>query len=84
MQRVKDFDAKNIWMPKRSAYGGICQYAVAASKKVVQDSGIHMEEEDPYMVGISIGSRESGSLQTVENGNFVKSAEGAAPEKSVR
>ncbi|WP_411337080.1 beta-ketoacyl-ACP synthase II [Ruminococcus gauvreauii] len=63
---VKDFDAKEYMDAKAAKrMEAFCQYAVAASKEAVQDSGIHMEEEDPYMVGISIGSG-IGSLQTVE------------------
>ena len=42
-----------------------CQYAVAAAKEALEQSGIDMEQEDPFMVGCSIGSG-IGSLQTVE------------------
>lgn len=42
-----------------------CQYAVAAAKEALEQSGINMEQEDPFMVGCSIGSG-IGSLQTVE------------------
>lgn len=41
------------------------QYAVAASKEALADSGLDMEKEDPYMVGTSIGSGV-GSLQAIE------------------
>lgn len=34
-----------------------CQYAVAASAEALKDSGISMEQEDPYRVGVSVGSR---------------------------
>ncbi len=42
-----------------------CQYAVAAAKEAMEQSGLCMEEEDPYRVGCSIGSG-IGSLQTIE------------------
>lgn len=41
------------------------QYAVAAAKEAVEQSGLDMEKEDPYMVGCSIGSG-IGSLQALE------------------
>lgn len=41
------------------------QYAVAAAKEAIEHSGLDIEQEDPYMVGCSIGSG-IGSLQTVE------------------
>lgn len=41
------------------------QYAVAASKEALEDSGLDMEKEDPYMVGTAIGSG-IGSLQAME------------------
>lgn len=41
------------------------QYAVAASKEALADSGLNMEKEDPYMVGTSIGSG-IGSMQALE------------------
>ncbi|MCI7812723.1 MAG: beta-ketoacyl-ACP synthase II [Lachnospiraceae bacterium] len=42
-----------------------CQYAVAAAKEALEQSGLDMEQEDPYRVGCSIGSG-IGSLQAVE------------------
>ena len=41
------------------------QYAVAAAKEAFDDAGITMEQEDPYRVGVIVGSG-IGSLQTVE------------------
>ncbi len=41
------------------------QYAVAAAKEALEDSGLNMENEDAYMVGTAIGSG-IGSLQAVE------------------
>lgn len=46
------------------------QYAVAAAKEAFEDAGIDMENEDPYRVGVIVGSG-IGSLQTVET-NYKK------------
>ena len=42
-----------------------CQYAVAAAKEAMEDSGLDMDKEDSFRVGCSIGSG-SGSLQVIE------------------
>lgn len=42
------------------------QFAVAASKEAMEDAGIDMEKEDPYMAGVAIGSG-IGSLQAMES-----------------
>lgn len=42
-----------------------CQFAVAAARQALEDSGIQVGEEDPYRIGISIGSG-IGSLQAME------------------
>lgn len=41
------------------------QYAVAAAKEAGADAGLEMEKEDPYRVGVIVGSG-IGSLATVE------------------
>ena len=41
------------------------QFAVAASKEALEQSGIDMEKEDPYRVGVCVGSG-IGSLQAME------------------
>ena len=41
------------------------QYAVAAAKEAIDDSGLDISKEDPYMVGCAIGSG-IGSLQAME------------------
>ena len=63
---VKGFEGKN-YMDVKSARRMelFCQYAVAASKEAMEQSGINMEEEDPYRVGCAIGSGV-GSLQAME------------------
>lgn len=63
---VKGFNAKDYMDPKAAKrMEPFCQYAVAASKEAIEDAGLDMSKEDPYRVGISIGSG-IGSLQTVE------------------
>lgn len=63
---VKGFDGKNYMDPKSAKRMELfCQYAVAASKEALEQSGIDMEKEDPYRVGCAIGSGV-GSLQAME------------------
>ena len=63
---VKDFDPAQ-YMDKKSArrMEQFCQFAVAATRQAVADAGLIMEQEDPYMVGCSVGSG-IGSLQAME------------------
>ena len=42
-----------------------CQFAVAATRQAVEDAGLDMSQEDPFRVGVSIGSG-IGSLQSIE------------------
>ncbi len=63
---VKGFEGKNFMDFKAAKRMELfSQYAVAAAKEALLDSGIHMEEEDPYRVGCAIGSG-IGSLQAME------------------
>ena len=63
---VKDFDAKAYMDPKTARRMELfCQYAVAAAKEAIEDSGLDMEKEDPYMAGCAVGSG-LGSLQAME------------------
>lgn len=63
---VKDFDAKTYMDPKTARRMELfCQYAVAAAKEAIEDSGLDMEKEDPYMAGCAVGSG-IGSLQAME------------------
>ncbi len=63
---VKDFDAKQYMDPKAAKRMELfCQYAVAATKEALGDAKIDMEKQDPYRIGISVGSG-IGSLQAVE------------------
>ncbi len=63
---VKDFDAKNFMDFKAAKRMELfCQYAVAAAKEAIEQSGLDLEKEDPYMIGTSVGSG-IGSLQAME------------------
>ncbi|MDD3204854.1 MAG: beta-ketoacyl-ACP synthase II [Lachnospiraceae bacterium] len=63
---VKDFDGKNYMDPKAAKRMELfSQYAVAATKEALEDSKLDMEKEDPYRVGVSVGSG-IGSLQAME------------------
>ena len=42
-----------------------CQYAVAAAKEAIEDAGLDMAQEDPYKVGVAVGSG-IGALQAME------------------
>lgn len=63
---VKGFDPKN-YMDFKAAkrMETFCQFAVAAAKEAIEDSGLDMSKEDPFMVGTSVGSG-IGSLNAME------------------
>lgn len=63
---VKDFVAKermDVKAAKRMEL--FSQYAVVAAKEAMEDAGIDMEKEEPFSVGVSVGSG-IGSLQAIE------------------
>ena len=63
---VKNFEAKDYMDPKAAKrMEEFCQFAVAASKQALEDAGLDMEKEDPFRVGVSVGSG-IGSLQCIE------------------
>lgn len=63
---VHDFVAKDYLDPKSARrMERFSQFAVAASKEALEDAGIDMSKEDPYRVGVSIGSGV-GSLPLLE------------------
>lgn len=63
---VKDFDPKQYIDPKAAKrMEKFCQFAVCAAKEAIEDAGLNMEQEDPFRVGVSVGSG-IGSLQSVE------------------
>ena len=64
--QVKDFSAKDYMDPKAARRMELfSQYAVAAAKQALDQAGIDLEKEDPFRVGVSVGSG-IGSLQAVE------------------
>ena len=63
---VKGFEGKNYMDPKAAKRMELfSQYAVAASKEALEDSGLVLEQEDPYRIGVAVGSG-IGSLQAIE------------------
>ncbi len=63
---VKDFVAKDYIEPKAcKRMERFSQFAVVAAKEAIEQAGLDMEKEDPYMVGTAIGSG-TGSLQVIE------------------
>ena len=63
---VKNFDAKNYMDAKEARRMELfSQYAVAAAREAIEDSGLDFTKEDPYMAGCAIGSGV-GSLQAIE------------------
>ena len=63
---VKDFDPKQYMDPKAARrMESFAQFAVAATSEALKESGIDMEKEDAFRVGVSIGSG-IGSLQAIE------------------
>ena len=63
---LKDFNPQDF-MDRKAAkrMEPFSQNAVAAAKQAIDDSGLDIEKEDPYMVGCAIGSG-IGSLQAME------------------
>ncbi len=65
--QVDDFNAKDFMDPKSAKrMEKFCQYAVAAAIEAVKDANLEIENEDPYMVGVSVGSG-IGSLGAMED-----------------
>ncbi len=63
---VKDFNPRDYMDPKSARrMERFAQFAVVAADEAMKDSGIEMEKEDPYRVGVSVGSGV-GSLQEME------------------
>lgn len=64
--QVKDFNPKDYMDPKAARRMELfSQYAVAAAKQALEDSGIDMSKENPYRIGAAVGSG-IGSLQAFE------------------
>ncbi len=63
---VKGFDPKDYMDPKSARrMERFAQFAVAAARQALEDSGIDLEKEDPFMVGTSVGCG-IGSLQCIQ------------------
>ena len=63
---VKGFDPKQYMDAKAARrMEAFSQFAVAASKEALEQSGFDREKEDPYRVGVCVGSG-IGSLQAME------------------
>jgi 3-oxoacyl-[acyl-carrier-protein] synthase II len=63
---VKDFEPKDYMDPKSARrMERFAQFAVAAAKQAMEDSGLDMEKEDPFMVGTCVGCG-IGSLQCMQ------------------
>lgn len=63
---VKGFVANDYMDPKAAKrMEGFSRFAVAAGKEAIEDSGLDMSKEDPFRVGVSIGSG-IGSLSIIE------------------
>ena len=73
---VKDFDPTTV-IDKKAArrMEDFSQYAVVAAKEALDDSGLDMEKEDAFRVGVSVGCG-IGSLQCVQT-NYKKLMEKA-------
>ncbi len=63
---VKDFDPKAFMDPKAARRMELfSQYGVAAAAQALKDGDLQMEKEDPYRVGVAVGSG-IGSMQAFE------------------
>ena len=63
---VKDFEPKDYMDPKAARrMERFAQFAVAASRQAIEDSGLDMTKEDPFRVGVCVSSG-IGSLQIIE------------------
>ena len=64
---VKDFHAKERLDPRAARRMDLfSQYAVAAAREAFSMAGLDMEQEDPYRVGVMIGSG-IGGLSSIES-----------------
>lgn len=54
--RVKGFDAKNIWISRRLREWAILPVCGGSFRKHCRDAGWILEKEDPWRVGVAVGS----------------------------
>ena len=75
---VKDFDPSKYISPKEmKRMAKFVQFAVAAAGMAIEDSSLDMAKEDPFNIGVLIGSG-IGSLYTIEKQHNVFLARGPA------
>ncbi len=73
---VKGFDPARYLSPKEiKRTEKFVQFAIAASKQAVVDSGLRIEQEDPFRCGVIIGSG-MGSMHLIEEQHNVLLARG--------
>jgi 3-oxoacyl-[acyl-carrier-protein] synthase II len=68
---VRNFDATD-YMDRKTArnIGRFCQFALAAAKMAVEQSGLHPEEMDPDLVGV-ICSTAIGGMEEIERNQTI-------------
>ncbi len=70
---VKNFDAKALFGHREvRRMDRVTQLAMTAALEAVRDSGLNMENEDPYEVGCLIGSGIGGIETTLEQANVAR------------
>lgn len=63
---IKNFDPLKYISPKEvKRTARFCQIAIAASKEAIEDSALNLEKEDPYRIGVFVGSG-IGGLDVIE------------------
>ena len=73
---VKNFDPlKYISLKESKRMDRFVQFGVAAAKQAFEDSGVDISKEDPYRVGVLVGSGV-GSLHTMEEQCKIYEAKG--------
>lgn len=73
---VKNFDATDIIPPKQARrMDKFVQYAVSCTSMALKDSGLNTEKEDPYRLGVLVGSG-IGGLRVIEREHSVLLAKG--------
>ena len=70
---VKGFDPKN-YMDKREArrLDPYIQFALAAAKQAMEDSGLNLEDEDPRRIGVIVASGIGGIQSLLEGTDIVR------------
>lgn len=65
---IKDFQPQNWMNPKEAKRADrAIQFAVAASKMAVEDSGLDLSAMDPYRVGVYVGTGQGGIETSFNN-----------------